>query len=467
MAVSPVNTNEEIELTVTGLASDGDGVGRYRNFTVFVPLAAPGDRLRARITEVKPRYAKAEPLAVLSSGPDRVAPRCPVTETCGGCAWQQVDYRAQLAWKRRQVADALQRVGRLGHVEVPPAIGMGTPWHYRNKAAVPFGRGAGGGIAVGFYSRGSHDIVDLPGECALQHPLINRVIAVVREETAARGWQPYDESSGTGLLRHVVVRVGVRTGEALVVPVINAPALPDEDGLAAALTARVPELVGVVKNINTARTNVIFGPETRSIAGRDYVEEVLGGLRFRVSAPSFFQVNTLQAERLFSLAVEFAGLTGEELVVDAYCGTGAMALLAAGRARRVWGVEVVAEAVEDAKKNARLNGIDNACFLAARVEDVLPGLRDGGRGPDVVFLDPPRKGCDPATLAACKAMGPRRIVYVSCNPATLARDLAVLTGLERRGEGEGRAVYRVDVVQPVDMFPHTAHVECVAKLTRI
>lgn len=452
MPAAPLAPGQEIELAIERLAATGEGVGRHEGFVVFVPLTAPGDRVRARVTRTERRHARAEVVALLAPGPHRTVPPCPVVEACGGCAWQQVDYATQLAWKRQVVVDALERVGRLRGVPVAPCLGMEDPWHYRNKAAVPFARAPDGQLAVGFYRRGTHRVVDLPGGCALQHPLVNRLVAAVREEAAARGLPPYEEETGAGLLRHLVVRVGVRTREALAVLVVNGRALPGEQDLAVALMRRVPELVGVVVNANTARTNVILGPTSRVVAGRDHVFEELGGLRFKVSARSFFQVNPVQAERLYSLALEAAGLGPADLVVDAYSGTGTLTLLAARRCRLAVGIEEVEDAVADARENARLNGIANVRFLAGRVEERLEGIRDGGRAPDVVLLDPPRKGCAEAVLRACLALRPR-LVYVSCNPVTLARDLARLS----RG-------YRVGGVWLVDLFPHTAHVECVAHL---
>ncbi len=446
-----------MEIEITGLAAEGDGVGRYQGLAVFVPGAVPGDRLLVRITEVKARFARGAMARLLEPGAGRVEARCPAFGDCGGCQWQHVDYAAQLRWKRQVVIDALERLGGFNGVPVANTLGMEDPWHYRCKAAVPFG--GGDGPVAGFFGRGTHRIVALPGEgCAIQHPTINAVVRAVRELAAERGIPPYDEATGRGLLRHVVARVGARTGEALAALVINGPALPGEADLAAALMEAVPALVGVVKNVNTARTNVIFGPHTAALAGRPYLVEKLGGLRFRISAQSFFQVNPLQAERLYRLAIEGAGIAVDDVVADAYCGTGALALLAARGARRVYGIEEVPAAVADARENARTNGIANVRFITGRVEDVLGGISAGGRAPAVIFLDPPRKGCARGALDACLALRPRRVVYVSCNPATLARDLAILAASRR---------YRVEGVQPVDLFPHTAHVECVAFLSRI
>lgn len=564
---APVAPGDRIELTLHGLAAEGDAVGRYRGMAVFVPLGAPGDRVRARAVEVKPRYARATLEEVLEPGPGRTGPACPLFGRCGGCHLQHLTYEAQLAWKRQQVIDALTRIGKLEEPVVLPTLGMERPWYYRNKAAVPVRRRPGGRVELGFFARGTHELVDFgPGGCAIQHPVITRVLAAVREwleETPDGLATPvYDEATHTGLLRHVVVRVGLKTGEALAGLVINGDALPGEEGLAAFLRQRVPQLVGVVKNINRRRGNVILGDETVPIAGRPWLVDELGGLRFRVSLASFYQVNPVQAERLYQRALDealggvdegshgdgarprAAGPAGQGAgpwIIDAYAGIGTLALLAAARlgfgrrgagaarlgpgpagttgtggagARgRVTAIEVVPEATADAEANAAFNGIEGVEFITGRVEEVLPALAreaaGGGRRPDVILLDPPRKGCEPAALAACLELAPPRIVYVSCNPATLARDLAVLcdtgsaaaprlkrtypagsagaspgvaAGMEGTGPGatpgyghetatgtgrRPRPRYRLVRAQPVDMFPQTAHVECVALLERV
>lgn len=454
---------DEVTLRIEALAAEGLGVGRLDGFVVFVPLGAPGDVVRARVQRVRPRYAEAELLAVLEPGPDRIAPPCPAFGRCGGCALQHLRYEAQLAWKRRWVADALQRIGRLQGVEVRPVLGMDPPWYYRNKSVIPI-RGRPGRLQLGFYARRTHRLVPFPREgCAIQHPRIEAAVRAAARwlNAPGRGLAGYDPETGTGLLRHLVVRVGIRTGEVLLGIVVHGPGFAGEDDFARTLAREVEGLVGVLKNVNRDWINAILGPETVTLYGRPYLNEVLGGLRFRVSLASFFQVNPVQAERLYAIALDEAlpaGGPAPAWLVDAYSGTGTLALLAArrlGGRGRVTAVEVDPRAVADARANARLSGLKGVEFLQAAAEEALPRLARQGARPSAVILDPPRKGCDAAVLEACLRLAPRRIVYVSCNPATLARDLGLLTA---------GGAYRVRLVQPVDMFPQTAHVEVVASL---
>jgi 23S rRNA (uracil1939-C5)-methyltransferase len=402
---------------------------------VFVPGAAPGDRLRVRLVERHSRYARARIVEVLRPGPDRVAPPCPVFGRCGGCQWQHLRYAAQLHWKREIVREAFRRIGRLPEAPVAPVLAAPHPWRYRHKTAVPMG--------IGFYAPGSHEVVPWT-ECLIQHPLLDRVVAAVRELRLP----PYDERTGGGLLRHVVARCNLAGDQAVVALVVNADTLPDEEGLARRLLAAVPELRGVVKNVHTRPGNAILGPRSEVLAGEDAIREEVDGLRFRVSVTSFFQVNPAQAAVLHRLAAAAAGRGAHAL--DLYAGVGAIALRLASGFARVTAVEAVDAAVADARRNARDNGIDNVAFVCGRVEDLeLPAA-------DAVVLDPPRKGVEPAALRAIAARRPPRVVYVSCDPATLARDCRHLVD----------AGWSLREVQPLDMFPQTAHVECVALLVR-
>ncbi len=450
----PVRPGQEIELEVTGLGHSGEGVARYEGFTVFVPGGIPGDRLDAKVTLVKKNYARAAVVRVVDPSSDRVAPPCPVVGECGGCQLQHMAYEAQLRHKRQQVADALERIGRLAGVTVHPTLGMDEPWRYRNKAQFPFGEWSGRVIA-GFFAPGTHRIVDID-QCEIQHPLGNRIMREVKELATRFGVPIYDEKTHRGVLRHVLARVGRGTGEAMAVLVTNGPQLPHGRKIAEELMRRVPGLVSVVQNINPERTNVILGRKSRLLAGRDRIYDVIDELKFAISPVSFFQVNPVQTEVLYGKALEYAGLTGAETVIDVYCGIGTISLFLARRARQVIGIEVVEQAVEDARANAELNGIGNARFIAGDAAVEMPRLASEGTRADVIVVDPPRKGCEEPVLRAMAEMGPERIVYVSCNPATLARDLGILAELG----------YRTPEVQPVDMFPHTAHVECCALVVR-
>ncbi|QGG57840.1 23S rRNA (uracil(1939)-C(5))-methyltransferase RlmD [Paenibacillus sp. B01] len=505
----PVGKNETVTLDITGLTHEGEGVGRADGFTLFVQGALPGERVKAKVLKVKKTYGYAKPIEWLQSSPDRVDAPCPIYKQCGGCQLQHLSYEAQLVWKRQHVVDTLERIGKLyvqgegersagaaaggaggeageggssadasaagagesgadwaevgnGGIVVHPTIGMDEPWRYRNKAQVPIGmamadleNGAAGSLIGGFYARGSHRIVDMDA-CLIQHEHNDEAVRQVKAIGNRVGISAYDEATGRGILRHVVVRTGFVTGEMMVVLVTNGPRIPRVEDWIAGIREALPQVKSIVQNVNKRQTNVIFGDETRTLWGSDVIYDELDGIRFAISARSFYQVNPAQTLRLYQSAVDYAGLTGRENVIDAYCGIGTISLFLARRAGHVYGVEIVPEAIEDAKRNAELNGIGNASFEAGPAEVVIPRWRSEGIRPDVIVVDPPRKGCDEQLLDTILAMQPERVVYVSCNPATLARDLQVL-------EAGG---YRTVEVQPVDMFPHTSHVECVALLVQ-
>lgn len=450
----PVSAGQRYTIDIVGMGHSGEGVGRYQDFTVFVPHALPGERVTATVTLVKASYAKARLDAVLAPSADRIPPRCPVYERCGGCQLQHLAYPAQLAAKRQTVVDAVSRIGKLEGVVVRPTLGADEPWRYRNKMQFPVGL-AGGRLAVGCFAQGSHDIIDID-DCLIQQAANNEVARAVRAIVADLGLEPYDERTGRGLIRHVLGRVGTASGEVMVVLVTASPELPQQTAIVDRLRAALPGLVSIVHNVNSERTNVILGRRTATIWGRDTIRDRLGEFVFEISALSFFQVNSAQAAVLYDQAVEYAGLAGSETVIDAYCGTGTIALFLARRAAKVYGVEVVAPAIADAIRNAAANGVVNAEFLVGDAVEALPALYRQGVRPHAIVVDPPRAGCDPAVLDTFARMKPGRIVYVSCNPASLARDLAVLAA---RG-------YVTREIQPVDMFPHTYHIESVVLLQR-
>ncbi|MCG7215054.1 23S rRNA (uracil(1939)-C(5))-methyltransferase RlmD [Paenibacillus mucilaginosus] len=460
----PVAKNEDYTADIVGIGHEGEGVGRVNGYTLFVPGALPGEKVRVKVVKVKKQYGYAKLLEVLEASPDRIDAPCPIYKQCGGCQLQHLSYEAQMRWKRQLVIDNLTRIGKLqvvGEREegiiVHPTLGMSDPWRYRNKAQVPIGLAETeeGGLVGGFYAQGSHRIIDMEA-CLIQHENNDAVVGAVKKIARELGIRPYSEETGRGLLRHVIARYGFNTGEIMVVLVTNGRDLPHADELTGLIRRDVPGVTSIVQNINTRETNVIFGDETRTLWGSDVIYDTIGDIRFAISARSFYQVNPVQTEVLYGKALEYAALTGRETVIDAYCGIGTISLFLAQKADRVYGVEIVPEAIEDARANARLNGIRNASFEAGPAEVVIPAWRGKGIAPDVIVVDPPRKGCDPALLETILAMRPERVVYVSCNPSTLARDLRVL-------EDGG---FRTVQVQPVDMFPHTVHVESVAVLVR-
>jgi|LFRM01.1.fsa_nt_gb 23S rRNA (uracil1939-C5)-methyltransferase len=450
----PVSKGQKLELEIERLNHEGEGVGRFQGFTVFVPQTVPGDKVIARVISVQKSYARALPETVITASPLRVEPHCEHFAVCGGCQLQHLDYSEQLRRKTEMVRDALQRIGGLD-VPVLPTIGMSDPWHYRNKAQVPVGQEAGK-VSAGFYAKRSHKIVDLTA-CPIQHPANDQVVHVVRSLLAELAIPIYNEVEHQGIIRHIMARTSFATGEVLVVLVTNGPHLPKAEQIAAELQAQIPNLVGVVQSINTRRGNTVLGDKEKTLWGQPYLTEKLGSLQFRLSPRSFFQVNPQQTEVLYRIAKAYAALQGSETVFDLYCGIGTIALLVSDAAAKVVGVEIVPDAVEDARQNAILNGITNVEFHLGAAEIVVPKLYLQGYKADVLLVDPPRKGCDEALLKTMAAMQPERIVYISCNPATLARDLKYLTA-------HG---FTVNDVQPVDMFPQTAHVECVVLMSKI
>ncbi len=443
--------NDLLTLTCESLGADLEGVCRADGMAVFVPGLLPGETGAVRIVKVQPRFAFGRLMSLTGvPSPDRREPDCPAWPRCGGCAGRHMRYEATLAAKRQQVADCFRRIGHLT-VEVPPVLGMAEPFRYRNKTALPVG-GTAEAPVIGFYAPRSHVIIpaaDCPNAMPPAPTIGHALLDWMRRFRIA----PYREETRKGLIRHLVVRVN-RAGEAVACVAANAERLPHEAELAEALMRA--GAIGAVLNVNRADTNVILGPDFRTLAGRDALTDTLCGLTFEVSTPAFFQVNPVQTEVLYGLALDFAGLTAEKTLCDVYCGAGTITLMMARHCRTALGIEVVRQAVENARENAKRNGIGNADFRAGKAEELLPALVREGLRPDVLTVDPPRKGLDPAVIDAMDAASPARIVYVSCNPATLARDAGLLAG---KG-------WRVDRVQPVDMFCWTGGVETVCLLTK-
>ncbi len=444
-------------IKIHGLGTSGEGVGKamrnaqcvMRNdlegLTVFVEGALPGEEVLAEIETRKKNYAVARLVEVVKSSSERVEPFCPLYKECGGCQLQHLSYPAQLKWKRQQVVDAVERIGKLGGVEVFDTLGMENPLRYRNKMQFPVGKN----LQIGCYARGSHKIIDAQS-CLIQNAQNDKILNAVRNVAKKFNIQPYDEDTHKGFLRHVMGRVG-SDGEFMIVLVTATKNFPNEKNFVRALRNELPEVTSIQQNVQTFHNNVILGRDTKVLFGKPTIHDKIGGLSFNISARSFFQVNTAQAEVLYKTARDFAELRGHESVIDAYCGTGTISLFVAKKARRVIGVEVVSSAIADAKKNARENNIRNAEFIVGDVVKVLPKINDYA---DIVIVDPPRAGCDKKVLETFAAMRPDKIIYVSCNPATLARDLKILEELG----------YKTKKIQPVDMFPFTSHVESVAQI---
>ncbi|MDN5332525.1 MAG: rRNA (uracil1939-C5)-methyltransferase [Tepidanaerobacteraceae bacterium] len=444
---------QKVEIGITGMAHEGQGVGRVDGFAVFVEGALNGEKVLARIEKVSKNYAIARVENIIVPSPERVEPPCPYAEKCGGCSLQHLSYKGQIEFKTQKVKDNLERIGHI-RTTVLETIGMDSPFKYRNKAQYPVGKKEGRAV-LGFYKKRSHELVPIRS-CLIQHDLSWQVAELVAEWVKKYQIPIYDEINHEGLLRHVVTRVGAKTGEAMLVLVINGRKIPHLKELIGALKTKVQGLKSVYLNINMKKTNVIMGEENILVYGKPYIIDFIEEIKFTLSPNSFFQVNPVQVEVLYNKALEYAALTGEETVIDAYCGIGTITLFLARKAKRVYGIELVPDAVKDARKNARLNGIENVEFIEGAAEEIMPRLLKQGVRADVIVVDPPRRGCEEGLLEAAVKMNPSRMVYVSCNPATLARDLRFLEDRD----------YETELVQPVDMFPFTHHVECVALIRK-
>ena len=455
--------NDEVTVTITDCGTDGEGIGKADGYTLFVKDTIIGDQVVAGITKVKKTYAYARLIRILVPSPDRVEPKCRFYRQCGGCQIQAMSYEKQLAFKEKKVRGNLVRIGgfdeKLIDSIMEPIIGMDEPYRYRNKAQYPVGVDKEGNLITGFYAGRTHNII-ANTDCLLgretNQVILETILAFMKKERITA----YNETTGKGLVRHILLREGFATGEIMVCLVINGSQLPAADAFVKRLQA-LPSVGTRIKsiclNINREKTNVILGQKVNVLYGNGFITDLIGSVRFRISPLSFYQVNPVQTRKLYETALAYADLTGEETVWDLYCGIGTISLFLAQKAKMVYGVEIVEQAIRDAKQNAAVNGIENAEFYVGRAEEVLPWKYSKEHiCADVIVVDPPRKGCDQACLETMVKMQPKRIVYVSCDSATLARDLKYLCG-------EG---YELKKVRAVDQFCHTGHVECVTMLQR-
>ena len=447
--------NDIVPLTITSATAEGSGVGKTdEGMAVFVPLSAVGDELDVRILKVKKTYAFGKIEKIIKHAPSRVKPDCPYFSKCGGCVWRHISYKEECEIKRQKFADAVSRIGGLD-AQVMPIIGSGRELRYRNKAQLPVGLSREGGLCMGFYALHSHRIIDCD-DCLLQPECFADVMRITRGFMEKTDNDVYDEATGKGRLRHLYIRLGEVTNELMVCYVVNGNGLKQEDILLKMLREGLPNLKTVVINSNRENTNVILGAKNRVIYGSGYITDVLCGLKFKISPFSFWQVNRAQAETLYNKAREYAALTGEETLLDLYCGTGTIGLSMARDCKKLIGVEIIEDAVRDAENNAAVNSICNARFMCADAPEAAARLESEGVRPDVVVLDPPRKGCGEELVRTIGKMAPERVVYVSCDPATLARDLKTFAEIG----------YKTEEVTPVDMFPRTAHVESACLMSR-
>jgi 23S rRNA (uracil1939-C5)-methyltransferase len=457
-----IEKNKDYKMNITGLGFEGEGVGKIDGLTVFVQGALPGEEVLVKIIKVAKNHAFGKLLDILIASKDRKEAICPIYKRCGGCQLQHLSYEAQLNFKTNRVKDCIERIGKLKDVTIHETLGMKEPYRYRNKVQLPIGE-KDGELQVGFYAVRSHDIINMES-CYIQEETADTVVKLTKEWMKKYNIEPYveiqnDNKNGItsrGLIRHIMIRKGFKTGEVMVVLVTNQHSLPFKEEFIKTITEKVQGIKSIIQNINSKSTNVILGLENKTLWGEEYITDFIGKFKFNISPLSFFQVNPYQTEVLYNKALEYAALSRNEVVFDEYCGTGTISLFLSEKAKKVYGVEIIPEAIENAKVNAEQNNITNAEFFVGEAEKVIPEIINKGIRADVVVVDPPRKGCERSLLEALAVMAPEKIVYVSCDPGTLARDLAILDELG----------YRTVEVQPVDMFPQTAHVEAIVLMIR-
>ena len=450
-----LSKNKEYIVDIVDIGQGGVGIGKYEGFTVFVDGGLIQDKIKVKITKSKKNYAVGDMVEIIEKSPFRVARKCSETlRQCGGCQIQELDYQKQLDIKTNEVKQVISRIGKLDDVVVHDTLGMEHPFRYRNKAQFPIQKKDNMPV-IGFYKKKSHDLISTD-ECIIQHEVNDKIIKIIKTYIRAYNVSIYDEKTHKGLLRHVVTKVGFTTGEVMIVLVANGKKLPYLKELASVLKENIPGFKTLVVNVNTQKTNVILGKENIVAYGDGMIRDYIGELVFEISPLSFFQVNPLQTEVLYNKALEYANLGENDTVFDIYCGIGTISLFLAQKAKKVYGIEIVEDAIKDAKRNAKINNMDNVEFYVGKAEEVVPKMYKEGKRANVVVVDPPRKGCDEKVLDTIISMQPDRVVYVSCNPSTLARDLAYLN---ERG-------YKCHEIQPVDMFPHSVHVENVAWLSK-
>lgn len=450
-----IKKNDIVEIEITGMTAEGSGIGRYNGIAVFVASTAVGDKIRARLIKVSKNYAIGKIEEIIIPSADRQIPECSIFDKCGGCAYRHVTYQAELKYKRQRVIDAIERIGGFKGFKVDEIVGAKNPDNYRNKAQIPIGTDKQGNVIMGFYAANSHRIVPYDN-CKLQPEIFNRVTDIIKNWMNTYRLTTYNELTGKGKLRHVYIRYGEMTNELMVCIVANGKTVPAEDKLCSMLTSELSEIKSVVININTDDTNVVLGKSCRTIYGNNSISDILCNLKFDISPLSFYQVNRSQAERIYSLAKEYADMNKNKILFDIYCGTGTIGLSMADSCKAVYGIEIVSDAIKNARQNAVNNKITNAEFICADAYDGTKQLTDRGIKPDVIVIDPPRKGSSPEAIELIVSLMPKRIVYVSCDPATLARDLKLFNSLG----------YEPKIITPVDMFPRTSHVETVCLLSR-